>query len=180
MSPTLHSPDIRYREAFLRMYASYYTAGESWCDATADALDSFESYVKKLHDDAAGIGIASDWVPTSHFWLRLGEDLVGTLRIRHYLTPAVEERAGHIGYDISPTFRRRGLGFEILRLGLIEATALGIGDILAICSQSNSASRRILERHGAIAEKIRDEEVWYWIKRRPNQSPEPTSLFQKK
>lgn len=166
MRPTLHGPDIQYREAFLRMFTCYSAAGErEWCNTTAGALGNFESYVKKLRDDAAGIGIAPDWVPTSHFWLRLGDDLVGTLRVRHYLSPAVEERAGHVGYDISPAFRRRGLGFEILRLGLIEATTLGIGDVLAICGQSNAASRRILERHGAVVEKVRDGEVWYWIKR---------------
>ncbi|MDB6066556.1 MAG: family N-acetyltransferase [Pedosphaera sp.] len=166
MPPTLQSPDVRYREAFLRMFASYAAAGsDEWCSAAVEAPGDFEFYVKKLQAEAAGIGIAGDWVPTSHFWLRLGPDLVGTLRVRHFLTPAVEQRAGHIGYDIAPAFRRQGLGHEIVRLGLIEATKLGIGDILAICGESNEASRRILERHGAEVEKVRDGEVWYWIRR---------------
>jgi len=159
------------------MYEIYSLAGErEWCSATGGSLLGFEAYVNQLRNDAAGIGVAPGWVPTSHFWLRLGDELVGTIRIRHYLTPEVEEKAGHIGYDIAPKYRRRGLGHEILRLGLIEAARLGLHEVLAICSKSNVASMRILVRYGGKCECERDGELRFWIRseKGPNKAPEPT------
>lgn len=165
MNPRLVVPDSGMREAFLRMFADYQAFGErDWCDAAALATTDFTAYVSEIRGEADGLGISSDWAPTSHFWMEAGDDLIGTLRIRHFLTPAVEARAGHLGYDIAPSFRGRGLGHAILDLGLIESVNLGIADVLAICSAGNSPSRRIIEKRGGSIEKIADGEIWYWLR----------------
>jgi Predicted acetyltransferase len=161
----LSAPSTDLKEEFLRLYQDYQKAGESdWCEAANGALRNFSDYIRSLADDANGKGISSDWAPTSHFWLMDQSHLIGTLRIRHYLTPAVEERAGHIGYDISPQYRGKGYGHQIFALGLIEARRMAIREVLAICSQSNLASRRILEKAGGVIKKRKGGDIWYLLK----------------
>lgn len=163
-APVLVPPDVRYESAFRRLYSDYLSANAAeWCDNAKPALADFASYVRNLEEESQGIGIDAEWSATSHFWLKVGDHLAGTLRIRHCLTPAVRERAGHLGYDIAPSFRRRQLGHEILRLALIETGKFGIADVLAICDETNTASRRILESRGAVIEKRHGGEIWYWL-----------------
>jgi predicted acetyltransferase len=159
-------PDPRLNGPFRRMFDDYQAAGhDEWCEEASLAITDFNAYVLALRGKATGAGLSDEWAPTSYFWMQLGDNLVGTLRIRHYLTPAVIERAGHIGYDIAPAFRGRGLGHEILRLGLIEATKLGIGDVLLLCDEDNIASQRIIEQHGGILDMADGGERKYWIRR---------------
>lgn len=165
MSACLVAPDSQLEREFLTLYKDYDHAGErEWCETTITALSNFSHYVSRLKDEDMGIGISSDWAPTSHFWLMKKGKLIGTLRIRHYLTPAVEERAGHIGYDIAPSFRGQGYGHRILALGLEQAVKMGIRDVLAICDENNSPSRRILERAGGLITRTKDGELWYLIR----------------
>jgi len=161
----LIKPSLERKNSFLEMYLTYQKFGEAdWCVSYTDALTDFSGMVDRLINHSKGIGIPSDWVPTSHFWLIHEDRVGGTLRIRHRLTPVVAEKAGHIGYDIAPPLRGRGLGHEILRLGLNEANKLGIEDIMAICAETNIPSQRILMRHGKIESKRSNGEVVYWLK----------------
>ena len=164
MSATLVRPHQSWEHQFLALYNDYSNAGEQeWCEAAKDALTDFSSYISRLKAEALGIGISSDWSPTSHFWLMSDRRLIGTLRIRHHLTPAVEERAGHIGYDIAPTFRDQGYGHQILALALSETRKMGIREAIAICDESNTPSRRILEGAGGIITKTKCGEIWYLL-----------------
>ncbi len=160
----LAEPHIDLQDAFLKMYQTYQDLAEvEWCASYADALADFPRFIRRLQDDSKGVGIPSDWVPTSHFWLVHEDRLGGTFRLRHWLTPVVAERAGHIGYDIAPPLRGRGLGHEILRLGLMEARKLGIHQVMAICSETNVPSRKVLIRQARM-EGIRENgEVVYWL-----------------
>ncbi len=161
----LVKPSFDLKNSFLEMYMAYQSFGETdWCASHADAQTDFGRFVGRLLGDSKGIGIQSDWVPTSHFWLIYENSIGGTLRLRHKLTPVVAERAGHIGYDIAPPLRGRGLGHEILSLGLKEANKLGIQDIMAICAETNIPSRKIFIRHGSIERKKANGEIVYWLK----------------
>jgi predicted acetyltransferase len=161
----LVKPSLDLKNSFLEMYVAYQSFGETdWCASHADAQTDFGRFVGRLLDDSKGIGIQSDWVPTSHFWLIYENRIGGTLGLRHKLTPVVAERAGHIGYDIAPPLRGRRLGHEILNLGLKEAHKLGIQDIMAICAETNIPSQKILIRHGSIERKKANGEIVYWLK----------------
>lgn len=165
MSIFLIAPNEHLEREFLALYEDYHHADErDWCEAASDALSNFADYVRRLKDEDIGIGLTSDWVPTSHFWLMKQGSLIGTLRIRHYLTPAVEERAGHIGYDIAPSARSQGYGHLILALGLDEAARIGVCDVLAICDENNAPSKKILEKAGGVVTKTKNGEIWYILK----------------
>lgn len=172
---SLINPCADLEREFLTLYGDYQKAGEQeWCHAAKRALIDFPDYVRTLRDEADGKGISDDWAPTSHFWLMARAQLIGTLRIRHYLTSAVEERAGHIGYDISPSFRGQGYGQHIFVLALNHARKLGIQDILAICDARNAPSKRILEKGGGVIAKTKNGEIWYLFKGEIQPSKQPS------
>lgn len=64
--------------------------------------------------------------------------------------------AGHIGYGIRPSARRRGLGTWVLHRILDEAREQGRDRLLAVCAVDNTASIATLERCGATFDSIRD------------------------
>ncbi len=71
-------------------------------------------------------------------------------RLRLRLNPALEVEGGHIGYDVRPSFRGRGLGTATLRLVLPEARRQGLLRARLTVDADNLASVRIIERNGGI------------------------------
>ncbi|HAQ40064.1 MAG TPA: GNAT family N-acetyltransferase [Clostridiales bacterium] len=47
--------------------------------------------------------------------------IIGSIQLRHLLTPELEKHGGHIGYGIRPSERRKGYGKQQLLLALNEA-----------------------------------------------------------
>jgi len=75
--------------------------------------------------------------------------------------------AGHIGYGIRPSSRRRGLATWAVMRMLDEARVLGLDRVLAVCAVDNVASVKTIERCGGVFESIRDTKFGparrYWI-----------------
>lgn len=81
--------------------------------------------------------------------------MVGVVRVRHQDVST----AGHIGYDISPCYRNKGYGTQILKLALSEAKKIGLKEVMITCNIDNIASRKIIEKNnGKLLETIFDEE----------------------
>lgn len=87
-------------------------------------------------------------VPESYFWAVDKERFIGTLSIRHELTPFLREAGGHVGYAVAKDERRKGYGAQILALGLEEARKIGLCRILVTCSEINRGSERIIKKNG--------------------------------
>ena len=82
-----------------------------------------------------GIDLADGWVPETDFFLWDDEKIVGLFRVRHYLTPALANGGGHIGYGIKKEFRGKGYASEGLRLTIEKAWHIIKEDeILYVCS----------------------------------------------
>jgi predicted acetyltransferase len=75
--------------------------------------------------------------------------------------------AGHLGYGIRPSARRRGLATWAVGVLLDEARTLGLDRVLAVCALDNVASVKTIERCGGVFEGIRDTKFGparrYWI-----------------
>lgn len=104
--------------------------------------------------------MAQGEVATSTFWLIDNNDVIGVVRIRLREV----ECAGHIGYDISPDYRNRGYGLQILKLGLEKAKELRFEEVILTCNIDNIPSKKIIEKNnGKLLGTIFDEEENEWL-----------------
>ncbi|MEZ4869589.1 MAG: GNAT family N-acetyltransferase [Caldilineaceae bacterium] len=140
-------PMVALQSAFLRMVDDYDAHDPATGAGYRQARADFPAYVQQLHDDEQGlIGI----VPYSHRWLVIPDEIVvAVVRVRHHINaPLLSNEFGHIGYDVAPSYRRRGYGVAALQAGLAHARELGLGRVLLYADSDNPASWRTIERCG--------------------------------
>ena len=151
MSLELIQPDLNYyRTALIQFMEEFRAYGETrFNHEPVLAETNFEDHVKGLLNTAREIHIAPGYVPQTTFWTLLDNQIIiGTLRIRHDLTPHLETEDGHIGYHIRPSYRRRRLGTAQLALGLEKAKTIGLEGVLITCDTDNPVSTRIIVKNG--------------------------------
>jgi len=102
-------------------------------------------------------------VPVTELWFVDGTDYIGTVLIRHRLTPALERAGGHIGYHVVPGLRRRGHATQMLAQARVVCHKLGLTEMLVTCPEDNIGSRRVIEANGGILSRIVDGEAHYWL-----------------
>ena len=99
-------------------------------------------------------------------WIVEDDRVLGGVALR-YGSDDYVRWAGHIGYGIRPSARRRGLGTWALVEILDEARAVGLQRALVVCAVDNLASAKTIERCGGVLESIRDSTLGpvrrYWI-----------------
>ena len=110
-----------------------------------------------------------DMVPETVYWGIVGSDVVGRIALRHRLEGNLHEVGGHIGYEVRPSFRRRGIAREMLKQVLKSNEAQSIGKLLLTCAPGNVASNRTIIVNGGHFSKmifvdlIQAERNHYWI-----------------
>lgn len=126
--------------------AEYAAAGMSrFEDVERDYPAMVERFAQAEHAAASGGRVPFTW------YLAQRDDglLVGTVRLRHALSPALEQNGGHIGYDVRPSMRNRGYATRMVSLAVEKARARGIREILFTVDPDNAPSIRVLEKIGA-------------------------------
>ena len=115
--------------------------------------------------------VPPDRVPcTQYIYVRERDGkIVGMIQIRHYLNEMLEKYAGHIGYSVCPSERRRGYATQMLSAALDKCREMGLKRVLISCRPDNEASRRTILRNGGVYENtVREPErdralERYWI-----------------
>jgi predicted acetyltransferase len=126
------------------------------------ASDDFDEFV------AVRRGVRTLWgVPSTVFWYVSGEYYLGTLVVRHRLTPELAAVGGHIGYHVVAPWRRQGHATRMLAAGLVECRRLGIDYVLLTCDVDNEPSRRVILSNGGVADGQRQGEDRFWINLEP-------------
>lgn len=127
---------------------------------TSDDVDSpagFAAWVARLADDSPHC---------TYRWIVDGDQVLGGIALRHPSSASVLW-AGHVGYGIRPSARRRGVATWALGRIIAEARLLGLDRVLLVCEAGNVASATTIERQGGVLEDAGDAghgAVWrYWI-----------------
>lgn len=129
------------------------------------ASEDFDEFV------AVRRGVRTRWgVPSTIFWYVSDEFYLGTLVVRHRLTPELAEVGGHIGYHVVAPWHRQGHATRMLSAGLLECRRLGIDRVLLTCGVDNEPSRRVILSNGGVPDGQSQEHDRFWI------SLEPTTL----
>ncbi len=120
--------------------------------------DNFEDYLKRMEDVKKGIG--NDGVKEIFYWLIDENKIVGSGSIR--LNPEIDEEweiyAGHIFYQIVPTYRKQGYGKLICHLLLKEMQKFGFNEAIIACYDTNIGSINIIESNsGELIETIKGD-----------------------
>jgi predicted acetyltransferase len=102
-------------------------------------------------------------VPVTELWFLDGTTYLGTVIIRHHLTPDLERAGGHLGYHVVPGHRRRGHATRMLAQALVVCGQLGLRQVLVTCDVDNLGSRRVIEANGGVLDRIVDGEARYWL-----------------
>jgi predicted acetyltransferase len=99
-------------------------------------------------------------------WIVEDDRVLGGIALR-YGSDDYVRWAGHIGYGIRPSARRRGLASWALSRMLDEARAIGLDRALLVCAVDNLASAKTIERCGGVLESISGSKFGpvrrYWI-----------------
>jgi predicted acetyltransferase len=152
----LVEPNEKFQKSFENYALSYRKINdEHYFNKYKKAIENFQDYLNDLHSYSKRQDLPQVEVLTSTFWLTDKKEVVGVVRIRHQEV----EYAGHIGYDISPDYRNRGCGLQILKLALEKAMEIGLEEVILTCNIDNIASKKIIEKNnGKLLGTIFDEE----------------------
>jgi predicted acetyltransferase len=127
-------------------------------DWLGPASENFADFV------ASRRGVRIRWgVPSTLFWYVSGEFYLGTLVVRHQLTPDLAEVGGHVGYHVVAPWRRQGHATRMLAAGLAECRHLGIDPVLLTCDADNEPSRRVILANGGVPDGRSQGEDRFWI-----------------
>ena len=148
----LITPELDLQDACRACEDAFSAAGETYLGQSAD---DWVAFVHRCAEEAAGRPSTPERVPQSVFILtRVAPDgsraALGVSKLRHTLTPALEDAGGHISYRIRPDERGKGYGTLILALTLPHARDLGLARVLLTCDADNIRSARVIMANGGV------------------------------
>ena len=153
-------PRIDYKEKAIDYINEFYEYGSEINGA--GGLDYFlkESTYEDWLENVIGYmdvaNVAEFDVPRiTYFCVREEDDrIVGMINLRLSLINFSKKDAGHIGYSVRPTERRKHYATEILNRALKIYDKMGIDEVLISCEKENVASVGVIEKCGGV---LKDE-----------------------
>jgi predicted acetyltransferase len=162
-------------EPATRLRTAWHAAHREWGPGTHEdgfglltsddiaTTDGFDRWVARLHADR----------DTTYRWIVENGEVLGAIALRHHLEGTARE-VGQLGYGIRPAARRRGLATWAVAQTLELAGTLGLGNVLVVCAEDNTASAHVIEQQGGRLEGIRKTRHGparrYWITVRPTRT----------
>jgi predicted acetyltransferase len=96
-------------------------------------------------------GSLGERAPETLLWYVEGDEFLGSVSVRHALTPTLEKWGGHIGYAVRPSARGRGYACAMLA-GMLEhcRANLPLERVMLTVNTNNPASIRVIEKNGGV------------------------------
>ena len=149
-------PNIEYKDRAIDYINEFHEYGSGINGS--GSLDRFlrestyEAWLDKILRDLDIANIPEGRVPAITYFYVREEDgkIVGMVNIRLALNDRLREEAGHIGYSVRPTERRRHYATRMLEEALRVCDTIGIREVLVSCDKSNTASAGVIKNCGGI------------------------------
>ncbi|MEN3029214.1 GNAT family N-acetyltransferase [Chromobacterium amazonense] len=137
-------------EKHLSAYRQYFQAcRELDFDYYRDLADDADAWLRKLVRHADGEEMPAGWVPCQIWFLLTPEgEIVGAARLRHGETHMIQEKIGHIGFEVLPKWRGNGYGRVLLQYVQAIAEQPECGNWVVVCDAANAAAVRTVETCG--------------------------------
>lgn len=118
-----------------------------------------EEYIKTCAEYEDPEKVPSHLVPATQFlFVRKNDNkLVGMLQVRHYFNDYLEKYAGHIGYSVRPSERRKGYAKQMLKTALPFCREIGLDKVLITCVDGNVGSEKTILANGGVYESTSHE-----------------------
>ena len=148
-------PTREYASQIVEYRQEFRDAGDSM-DGTGSLrrISDPEEYIKECLDYENPKKVPSHLVPATQFFFvrRCDNRLVGMIQIRHRFNEYLETYAGHIGYSVRPSERRKGYAKEMLKMSLPFCRKIGLDRVLITCDYDNIGSEKTILANGGVYE----------------------------
>ena len=148
-------PTIEYASQIIEYRQEFLDAGDSMdgCGPLR-RLEDPEEYIKTCAEYEDSQTVPTHLVPATQFiFVRKSDNkLMGMIQVRHCFNDYLEKYAGHIGYSVRPSERRKGYAKEMLRMTLPFCREIGLDKVLISCIDGNIGSEKTILANGGIYE----------------------------
>lgn len=144
------------------IHGSSYRSGDRELLRDREAFEEWVDWLGRM--ERSDEALPQGRVPSSNRWIVRDGRVVGTIAVRHALTPSLVAEGGHIGYAVSPAVRRQGIARAALGLALRLAASRGIDPVLVTCDATNTASARTITSCGGVLEDEREGVLRHWVR----------------
>lgn len=172
---SLVKPEKKHEEELVEYKKEFFSKGEYIIHASSrwDKMDNYDEWLQLLENHSKFETITDNWtVHTNFLGIRESDNkIVGMIDIRHELTNEfLRNYAGHIGYTVRPTERKKGYASQMLKQALEYCKEkLKLDKVMIGCDKENVGSRKTILNAGGVLEReytLEDGEnvQIYWIK----------------
>ncbi len=151
----LIKPTSEYSEQIKEYRREFLDSGDSM-DGTGSLrrMEDPLAFIQKCKDYEMPETLPEGRVLATQFMLvRKSDDrLLGMIQVRHYFNDYLEKYAGHIGYSVRPSERRKGYAKEMLKMALPFCREIGLDKVLITCIGGNIGSEKTILANGGVYE----------------------------
>ena len=160
----LVTPDKKYKDSYIAALKDGFCFGSQppmSDEAIAEIEKDFETYlatkVLKPYDPTPKLRNDGNYYPNApqiSYWLIDNGQFIGAFNLRTELNGFLMYVGGHVGYGITPKFRRKGYATGGLNLLISKAKDLGMTKLLIAARDDNIGSWKAIEKNGGVLENI--------------------------